>query len=63
MVEIDLEKCNFRKFSELQKLSDLYLGSGQGHISMCNTYSTTSVRDRVTVASSNVEKYGPLKFL
>jgi len=30
---------------------DLDLGSGQGHISMHNTCSTTSVPNRVTVAS------------
>jgi len=35
--EIDLEKCNFRQFLELQKPRDLLhldLGSGQGHISI-----------------------------
>jgi len=37
--EIDLEKCNFRQFLELQKPGDvdLDLGSGQGHIGMHNT--------------------------
>ena len=32
---------------------DLDLQSGQGHISMCNTYRTTSMPDRVTVASNS----------
>ena len=31
------------------------LGSGQDHISMHNTYSTTSVPDHATLASSNRE--------
>jgi len=30
------------QFSELQKVSDHDLGSGQGHINMCNTYRTIS---------------------
>jgi len=55
--EIYLEKCNFRKFSEIQKPRDLYLdlGSGQGHMSMHNTYSTTSVSNHVAVALSNTK--------
>jgi len=34
--EIDIEKCNFWQFSEVQKLRDCHLdlGLGQGHISM-----------------------------
>jgi len=38
------------QFSEIQKVSDLDLDlrSGQGHISMPNTYRTTSVADYVT---------------
>jgi len=34
---------------------DLDLGLGQGHISMHNTYMTTSIHDQVTLASSNTE--------
>jgi len=34
---------------------DLDLGLGQGHISMHTTYRTTSIRDHVTLASSNTE--------
>jgi len=45
------------QFSELQKVSDLdlYLGAGQGHISMPNTYWTTSMPDHVIVHSSSTE--------
>ena len=45
------------QFSEPQNAIDLDLdlGSGQGHISMCNTYRTTSMPDHVTVASSSTE--------
>ena len=57
MEEIDVEKCNFRQFSEIQKLSylDLDLGSSHGHISMHNKYRTTSLHDDVTLASSSRE--------
>jgi len=45
------------QFSEPQNAIDLDLdlGSRQGHISICNTYRTTSMPDHVTVASSNTE--------
>ena len=43
------------QFSELQKVSDLDLWSGQGHISVRNTYRTTSVPDHVTVVSNSTE--------
>jgi len=45
------------QFAEIDKVSDLDLdlGSGQGHISMRNTYRTTSVSDHVAVASSSTE--------
>ena len=46
------------QFWELQKVSDLDLdlGSGKGHISMRNTYMTTSVPDHARVASSNTDR-------
>ena len=55
--EINLEKCNFRQLSQFQKLRelDLGLGSGQGHISIHNTYCTTVVPNRVTMASDSTE--------
>jgi len=40
---------------ELQKLRDLDLGSGQGHISMHNTCRTTKLPDHVTVVSRSTE--------
>jgi len=43
------------QFAEIQQVSDVHLGSGQGHISMRNTYRTTSLPDRVTLASSSME--------
>ena len=56
---IDLEKCNFRQFSEMQKPRDLDLdldlGLGQGHIDMHSTCRTTSMPNRVTVASRSTE--------
>jgi len=55
--EIDIQKCNFLQFLELQKPLDLNLdlGLGQGHISMHNTHRTTSTPNRVTLLSSNME--------
>ena len=51
--EVDFEKCNFCKF----RSHDLHLDLGlrQGHISMHNTYRTTSILDHVTLASSNTD--------
>ena len=43
------------QFSELQKVSDLDLGSGQGHINMRSTYRTTGMPKRVTAASRSTE--------
>jgi len=43
------------QFSELQKLSDLDLGSGQGHISIHNTCRTTSIPNHVTAALCSTE--------
>jgi len=45
------------QFAQIEKVSDLdiHLGSGQGHISMRNTYRNTSVPDHVTLSSSNME--------
>ena len=56
--EIDLQKCNFRQLSQLQKPRDLDLdlGSGQGHISINTTRSTTtSTPNRVSVVSDSTE--------
>jgi len=55
--EIDLEKCNFLQFSEIQNPRDLDLdlGSGQSHISMHNACRPTNMSDRVTVASDSTE--------
>jgi len=43
------------QFSQLHKVSDLDFTSCQGDISMRSIYRTTSVLDRVTVASSSME--------
>jgi len=59
--EIDLEMCSFHKFSEVQKLRDLDLGSGQGHFSIHNTRRTDSVPNHVTVASHTIEIW-PFEF-
>jgi len=42
------------QLSELQKNSELDFGSGQRHISIHNTYRTTSIPDHVT----NLKQYG-----
>jgi len=43
--EIEVEKCYLWK---LRKSVTLTLDQGQGHISMRNTYTTTSMPDHVT---------------
>ena len=43
------------QFVEIEKVSDLDLGSGQCHPTMRNTYRTASMPDHVTVASSSRE--------
>jgi len=50
--EIDLQMCNYGQLSEVQMLCDLDLdlGSGQGHISIHSTCSTTSMPNHVTVS-------------
>jgi len=53
--EIDVEMCSYGQLSEVQMLRDLDLRSGQGHISMHNTCSTTSMPNHVTVASRSSE--------
>ena len=55
--EIDLEICSYGQLSEVQKPRDLALDlrSGQGHIGVHNTCSTTSRPNRVTVASRSIE--------
>jgi len=46
-----------RKFSELQKVSDLDpdIGSGQGHIGIHNTCRTTSIFNHLTIASRTTD--------
>jgi len=55
--EIDLEMCSYGQLSEVQMLRnlDLDLGCGQGHISIHSTCRTSSLPNRVTVASSTTE--------
>jgi len=55
--------CSYGQLSEVQKPHDLDLdlGSGQGHISMHNTSSTTCVPSHVTVASRSTEIW-PFEF-
>jgi len=57
----DKTQCSFWQFSELQKLHDLDLGSGQGHTSMHNTCMTTNLPDHVTVVSRSTEIW-PFEF-
>jgi len=45
------------QFGEIDKVSDLDPGSGQGHISMRNTYRTTRMLDYVTTVSSSMETW------
>jgi len=61
--EIDLEMCSYGQLSEVQMLrdTDLYLGSGQGHINIHSTCRTTSVLNHVTVASPSSE-ISPFEF-
>jgi len=61
---IDVEKCNFRHFSEVQKprYLDLDLGSSESHMVMHNACGTTSVPNGVTLSSSNAEIW-PFEFL
>jgi len=61
VAEIDLEMCSYRQLSEVQKPPDLDLGSGQGHIIIHSTCRTTSVPNRVTVASQATEIW-PFEF-
>jgi len=55
--EIDAEMCSYGQLSEVQMLRDLDLdlGSRQGHINIHSTCRTTSMPNRVTVASRNTE--------
>jgi len=59
--EIDLEMCNYGQLSDIHMLRDFDLGSGQGHINIHSTCSTTSVPDHVTVASHTTEIW-PFEF-
>jgi len=56
--QIDLEWCNFRNPRKSLKVTDLDLdlGSGQGHISMHNTYKTTMQHDRP--CDRSLKQYG-----
>ena len=53
--EIHLEMCSYGKLSKVQMLSDLDLGSGQGHVNIHSMCRTTSVPKHVTVASRTTE--------
>jgi len=55
--EIDLEICSYGQLSEIQMLRDLNLdlGWGQGHINIYSTYRTSSMPNRVTLASRTTE--------
>ena len=49
------------QFLEVQKLRDLDLGLGQGHINIYSTCKTTSMPNHVTVASRTTEIW-PFEF-
>jgi len=53
--------CMASLIFEVQKPCDLDLGSGQGHISMRNTCSTTCMPNHLTVASLSTETW-PFEF-
>jgi len=55
--EIDLEMCSYGQLSELQMVRDLDLDLcwGQGHTNVYTTCSTSSLPNRVTVASRTTE--------
>jgi len=57
--EIDVEMRSYGQLSEVQMLRhiDPDLGLGQGHISMHNTCSTTSMPNHLSVASRTTETW------
>jgi len=59
----DLEMCSYGQLWEVQMLRDLDpdLGSGQGHINIHSTCRTTSMPNRVTVAS-RISEIWPFEF-
>ena len=61
--EIDLEKCSYGQLSEVQMLRDLDLdlGSGQGHVNVHSTCSTSCMLNHVTVVSRTTEIW-PFEF-
>ena len=61
--KIDVEMCIYGQLLEVQKPRDLDLdlGLGEGHISMHNTCTATSVPNCVTVASRSSETW-PFEF-
>jgi len=59
--EIDLEMCSYGQLSEVQMVRDVDLGSDQGHINIHSTCRTTSLPNRVTVASRTTEIW-PFEF-
>jgi len=59
--ETDLEMCSYVQLSKVQMLSDLDLGSGQGHVNIHNTYGTTCMLNDVTVVSRTTEIW-PFEF-
>jgi len=60
---IDLEMCSYGQLSEVQMVCDLDLdlGSGQGHVNIHSTYSTTCTLNHVTVSSRTTEIW-PFEF-
>jgi len=61
--EIDLEMCTYGQLSEVQMLRDLDLdfGSGQGHVNIHSTCTTTCMLNHVTVVSRTTEIW-PFEF-
>jgi len=61
--EIDLDMCSYGQLSEVQMLRDLDLDlrSGQGHVNIHSTCSTTCMLNNVTVVSRNTEIW-PFEF-
>ena len=61
--ETDLEMCSYGQLSEVEMLRDLDLdlGSGQGHVNIHSTYSTTCMLNHVTVVSRTTEIW-PFEF-
>jgi len=59
--ERDVELSSYGQLSDVQMLRDLDLGSGQGHVNIHSTSSTTSMLNHATVVSRTTEIW-PLEF-